>query len=57
MSDPATDDEIARARSIYTSPSCAVVEIDAGAEASRIDNGVWVAAWVWLENYDEEAAE
>jgi hypothetical protein len=45
----ATPAEIAAAREQYGSND---VEIDEGAAASRADNGVWVAAWVWLSNKD-----
>jgi hypothetical protein len=43
----ATPAEIAEAREKYRTDEC---EIDDEAWASRGDDGVWVAAWVWLRN-------
>lgn len=48
---PATDDEIRQAREFYASDE---IEIDDNAQASRSDEGVWVAAWVWLSADDRE---
>jgi hypothetical protein len=47
----ATDAEIERARELYQDHA---IEIDDGAKASRADEGVWIAAWVWLQNEGEE---
>lgn len=41
----ASAEEIAAAREAYGGDD---IEIDDDARASRADNGVWVAAWVWL---------
>jgi hypothetical protein len=43
----ATDLEIERARDEYGTED---IEIDGNAKASRAEDGVWVAAWVWLAN-------
>lgn len=43
----ATTEQIQRARDEHGSDE---VEIDDGAEISEGDGGVWVQAWVWLEN-------
>jgi len=43
--DRATAEEIVRAREEYGGED---IEIDENAAASRGDDGVWVAAWVWL---------
>jgi hypothetical protein len=47
----ATDREIEIARSIYENDD---IEIDNGAAVSRSpeDEGVWVAAWVWVSNQE-----
>lgn len=52
----ATPEEIERAREEYATDD---ISIDAGAKASRADEGVWVAAWVWLpsETTDEDKGE
>lgn len=51
----ATPEEIERARSEYADDD---INIDDGAAASRADDGVWVAAWVWLsEEYQVDAPE
>jgi hypothetical protein len=47
----ATNSEINRARKLYQTH---YVEIDDEAKISRTDEGVWVAAWVWLENEKKE---
>lgn len=47
----ATDDEIRQARELYGSDE---IEIDDNAAASRADEGIWVAAWVWLSAEDRE---
>ena len=44
----ATEEEITRARLLYTPFSDASIEVDEEADVSRADDGVWVAAWVWL---------
>ncbi len=41
----ATVDEVIEARMLYASDE---IEIDEEPAVSRIDDGVWVAAWVWL---------
>lgn len=48
-----TDEEIQRARDEYALGSDDNIEIDDHACASRADDGVWVQAWVWLPNEDE----
>lgn len=48
--DYATEDEINRARQQYAHGSDDNIEIDEEAATSRGDDGVWVAAWVWLPN-------
>lgn len=50
MSDKATPEQIESARAIYGSDD---INIDDGAGISQSDDGVWVHAWVWLN--DEEA--
>jgi hypothetical protein len=46
----ATDPEIERAREEYANGSDDNIEIEENATASRGEDGVWVAAWVWLPN-------
>ena len=46
--DPATPEEIERARNDYAKGSDDDIEIDDDALTSRADNGTWVQAWVWL---------
>ena len=48
---PATQAEIAMARRLYTSHSCADIEIDDAAVVSEADDGVWVQAWVRVDNH------
>lgn len=43
--DIATVDEVIEARMNYASDE---IEIDEEPAVSRADDGVWVAAWVWL---------
>lgn len=53
MSEPddrATEDEINRARELYAHNSDNNIEVDEEAATSRGEDGVWVAAWVWLRN-------
>ena len=50
----ATEDEINRARQEYAHGSDDNIEIDEEAATSRGDDGVWVAAWVWLPNPRED---
>ena len=56
--DCATQEEIDEARAMYADDD---INIDDGAKASRADEGVWVAAWVWVPNDtpedDEETME
>lgn len=55
LNDPddfATDEEIQQARNQHMGSEC---EIDEPALASRGDGGVWVQAWVWISNEEEEA--
>ena len=53
----ATPDEIAQARDIYADDN---IEVDDDARVSRpdpgadADNGVWVAAWVWVPAADDD---
>jgi len=51
--DRAAPDEIAQARDIYADDN---LEIDDDARVSRpgADNGVWVAAWVWVPAADDD---
>ena len=56
LADPdlfATEEEIGRADDEYSDER---VAIDSCALASRSDEGVWVQAWVWLQNPDNEEA-
>jgi len=47
MDEFATEEEIKEARELYQTDD---IEIDDGAKASRAEGeGLWVAAWVWLE--------
>ena len=48
--DPATDEEIQKAREMYGTEE---INIDEGAKTSRGDDGVWVAAWVLIPNQEE----
>ena len=60
----ATQAEIDRAREMYANHSDDDIEIDdihqdgnppcTGARVSVGDDGVWVSAWVWLRNEDDE---
>ena len=53
----ASEAEIEEAREQYGSTE---VEIDPGAEASRVGGGLWVAGWLWLyrdENDGEDASD
>ena len=45
----AAPNEIDKAQEIYQSDN---VEIDSPAKASRTDDGLWVAAWVWVSYED-----
>lgn len=51
----ATPEELARARAEYADPSDNGIEIDDDAQTSRTDDGVWVQAWVWLQDEGDEA--
>lgn len=52
--EPATADQIERARNLYAEGSDNDIEIDDGALQSRGgDPGTWVAAWVWVPDEDE----
>lgn len=33
------------------------IEVDEGAKLSVADDGVWVAAWIWLQNENTEGEE
>ena len=44
----ASEEEIERARLLYALSSNDNIEIDEEAKASRGNDGVWVAAWVFL---------
>ncbi len=44
----ATVEEIQRARDKYDAGSDNTIEIDEECAASHTDDGVWIAAWVWL---------
>lgn len=48
--DLATEEEILRARNLHADFSDDVIQVDEEAAVSRADDGVWVAAWVWLPN-------
>lgn len=50
---PATAAEIQTARDLYQTDD---VEIDDNAAVSRTDEGMWVAAWVWINNEELEGA-
>jgi hypothetical protein len=45
----ATADEIESARRLYANDD---VSIDEGASSSRVDRGVWVQAWVFVDGSD-----
>lgn len=47
----ATEAEVQRARNRHMGSEC---EIDEPAMASRGDEGLWVQAWVWLPNEEED---
>jgi hypothetical protein len=53
--EPATIDEIHRARDQYCLGSSDNIEIDDNALVSRGDDGCFVAAWVWLEDKESDA--
>lgn len=55
--DDATPAEIARARELYAEGSDDDIEVDDNAKASRADDGLWVQAWVWLPNEDDEGEQ
>jgi hypothetical protein len=48
---PAEPDEIVAAREMYADDD---IQIDDDAAASRADDGVWVSAWVWVPNEEED---
>lgn len=50
----ATHKEIERSRKLYANGSDDNIEIDDNAKASRSDDGIWVAAWLWLPDETEE---
>ena len=47
----ATPEEIEKAKELYGSNE---ISIDADARASRADDGVWVQAWVWLDQEEDD---
>lgn len=52
----ATDNEIKRAKEMYWGSADIQnddINIDENATAIRVDDGVWVAAWLWLPNADD----
>lgn len=53
----ATQAEIARARRLYADRSNDDIEVDDDAACSVGEDGVWIAAWVWLETLEPEQAE
>jgi len=48
--DQATEEQIIEARRCYCLSSDDNIEVDEEAAVSIADDGVWVAAWVWLPN-------
>lgn len=58
----ATDEEIAVARKMYCGNPHDIdicgnpydIDIDDGAKVSVSDEGVWVAAWVWVPNDEDD---
>ena len=52
--DKATEAEILEARELYAYSSDDNIEVDEEAAASRVDDGVWVAAWVFLRKEGDE---
>lgn len=46
----ATPKQIKQARNEYASDD---IEIDDNAKTSETDEGVWVAAWVWLRHEEQ----
>ena len=52
-----TEGERERARSEYCAPSSDTIEVDDDALASRGEDGVWIAAWVWLQGDEIDDAE
>jgi hypothetical protein len=54
----ATAEEIQRAKDEYEPGSDDCIEIDdQNVKVSVSDNGVWVQAWVWLQNEENEAGD
>jgi hypothetical protein len=54
----ATAEEIQRAKDEYEPRSDDCIEIDdQNVKVSVSDNGVWVQAWVWLQNEEDEAGD
>ena len=48
-----TDEEaIEAARAIYCDDDIEIDDLDV--KVSRADDGVWVQAWVWVQNEEEE---
>lgn len=47
----ATPEEIERARNAHANDG---INIDDGAKAARADDGLWVQAWVWIANPEDE---
>jgi len=54
--DYASAEEIKLAREIHVGRGYSV-EVDDGAITSRANVGLWVQAWVWVDNPDEEVEE
>lgn len=49
--DRATEEDIERARAEYARANR--IDIDSNAHVSQADDGVWVQAWVWLQDAGE----
>ena len=45
---------IEKARRMYAAPSDDNIEIDMEPLVSESDDGMWVQAWVYVDNYDLE---
>jgi hypothetical protein len=51
MSGPTEQEIREKARAIYALGSDDNIAVDDDAKLSRTDDGVWVQAWVWVDNY------
>jgi len=52
----ATTKEITRARKLYVDGSNDDIEVDNDARVSIADTGIWVQAWIWLPDEEEDNA-